>query len=76
MNESLADKVRSIQDHCSFLLVSIMAHGYKGHVVGEDGSRGQLNDLIKVVDLNLKEFVPVVSIPCHDIITISYRSKY
>ena len=60
MRESLADRVSSINDTCSFLLVSIMAHGFKGHVVGEDGSRGQLNDLIGVVDLELKPFIPVV----------------
>lgn len=61
MRECLADKMSNIKDDCSFLLVSIMAHGYKGYVVGEDGSSGQLNDLMNIVDLELKPCIPVVS---------------
>ena len=38
-----------------------MAHGFKGHLVGEDGSRGKINDLIDLVDLQISPAVPVVS---------------
>ena len=62
MREGLSNKLTIIKDECSFLFVSIMAHGFKGHVVGNDGSRGQINDLLRVIELELKPSIPVVSI--------------
>ena len=62
MRECLSEKVARMKVDCCFLLVSIMAHGFKGHVIGEHGSRGQLNDLIRVIDLELEPSIPVVSL--------------
>ena len=62
MRECLSEKVARLKDDCCFLRVSIMAHGFKGHVIGDDGSQGQLNDLIRVIDLELEPSIPVVSL--------------
>ena len=58
----LSEKVARMKVDCCFLLVSIMAHGFKGHVIGDDRSQGQLNDLIRVIDLELEPSIPVVSL--------------
>ena len=58
---TFSDKLEEIKDECWFLIVTFMAHGFKGHLVGEDGSRGKINDLINLVDLQISPAVPVVS---------------
>ena len=61
LNLSLANKLDEIGSDCCFLIVSIMAHGFKGHLIDSDGMHGQINDLIKEAELRLQDFIPVVS---------------
>lgn len=60
LERSLEDKLDEIKHECNFLLLSIMAHGFRGHVLGEDGSRGKLNTLIDMVNQKLSKSIPVV----------------
>lgn len=60
MKECFGNKLEEISKDCCFLMVSIMAHGFKGHIKGHEGKSGQLNDLLKEVELRLPSFIPVV----------------
>ena len=62
LERGLSEKLEEVKHECSFLLLAIMSHGFTGHILGEDGSRGKLNTLISIVDNNLRKTVPIVSI--------------
>ena len=60
LRRGLEEKLEEISHKCSFLLVEIMSHGLQDHIIGEDGSREQLNNLLSSVNTRLQTFVPVV----------------
>ena len=61
MKEKFSSTLEKIKGECNFLLVSLMSHGFEGHVKGDEGEPGEINELIREVELTLPSFVPVVS---------------
>lgn len=62
LKTALETKICDIKDESSLLFVSIMAHGFGGHVKGSyEGSHGEINTLFGVIRQHLPEFVPLVS---------------
>ena len=61
----LEERLLDIKDECSLLMVCVMAHGYKGYMVGSyTGSQGQINHVFAVFDKIpvLPNYVPLVSL--------------
>ena len=57
----LDERLPDIKDECSLLMMCVMAHGYKGYMVGSyTGSQGQINHVFDKIPV-LPNYVPLVT---------------
>ena len=58
----LLSHVQSIRDDCNLLFVALLSHGYRGGLQGKDGSRGDINKLLRGITENMHSHIPLVSL--------------
>ena len=56
----LSTTLRKICDNCSAVFVSVMCHGFRGNLQGNEGSYGPINELLNIVEEKLPPWIPVV----------------
>lgn len=66
LRSDVEGRVDNAAEHCSMLFVAVMSHGIQGQLVSQNGSHGEINEILNQVTNGLRlknrEHIPLVSL--------------